>query len=133
MEEKRDTKDMKKSKQINEIKNEIRPEGRRNVVKNIQLLYKGGGQGAHAHVILVFTCSGFYVNVSGMHLWSHLFSQPLTITDPWVFHRVGWPIHLVPPWVTASHFLAGNRETEQKPTTFSSLLLFRVFLSFLFF
>ena len=37
----------------------------------------------------------------------------------------------VPPWVTASSFLAGNREAELKPTTFSSLLLFRVFLSFL--
>ena len=39
---------------------------------------------------------------------------------------------MVPPWVIASHFLGGNREAELKPITFSSLLLFRVFLSFLF-
>ena len=31
---------------------------------------------------------------------------------------------MVPPWVTASRFLAGNREAELKPTTFSLLLLF---------
>ena len=42
---------------------------------------------------------------------------------------MGYP----PRWVdsilvTASHFLAGNREAELKPTTFSSLLLFNVFL-----
>ena len=43
------------------------------------------------------------------------------------------PASMVPPWVTASIFLPGNREAELKPTTFSSLLLFRVFLSFLFF
>ena len=42
------------------------------------------------------------------------------------------PDSMVPPWVTASHFLAGNREAELKPATFSSLLLFLVFLSFLF-
>ena len=30
--------------------------------------------------------------------------------------------------MTTSHFLAGNREAEVKSTTFSSLLLFRVFL-----
>ena len=45
---------------------------------------------------------------------------------------VGWSIPLLPPWVTASHFLVGNREAELKPTTFSGLLLFCVFLSFLF-
>ena len=37
---------------------------------------------------------------------------------------------MVSPWVTASRFLAGNRNAELKPTTFSSLLLIRVFLSF---
>ena len=37
------------------------------------------------------------------------------------------PGFMVPPWVTTSHFLTGNRETELKPTTFSSALLFRVF------
>ena len=39
---------------------------------------------------------------------------------------------MVPPWVTVSRLLAGNREAELKPITFSSLLLFRDFLSFLF-
>ena len=38
----------------------------------------------------------------------------------------------VSSWVTTLRFLAGNRGTELKPTTFSSLLLFHVFLSFLF-
>ena len=42
------------------------------------------------------------------------------------------PGSLVLPWVTASHFLAGTREVELKPTTFFSLLLFRVFLFFIF-
>ena len=42
------------------------------------------------------------------------------------------PRREVPPWVTVSCFLAGNREAELKPTTFSSFLLFSVFLSFLF-
>ena len=39
---------------------------------------------------------------------------------------------LIQPWVTVSHFLVGNMEAELKHTTFSSLLLFHVFLSFLF-
>ena len=39
---------------------------------------------------------------------------------------------LVSPRVTTSRFLAGNREAELKPTTFSILLFFRVFLFFLF-
>ena len=42
------------------------------------------------------------------------------------------PGSMVLPWVNALHFLEGNREVELKPTTFSSLILFRVFLSFLF-
>ena len=67
----------------------------------------------------------FYVNVSGMRL-SY---QPLKIPAPWVFLQVGWSIPLVPSWVTASYFLAGNRNVELNLTTFSSFLLFRVFLS----
>ena len=39
---------------------------------------------------------------------------------------------MVPPWVIASCFLAGNTEAELKPTISSSLLLFCDFLSFLF-
>ena len=74
----------------------------------------------------------FYVSVSGKRPRSRLSSQPLTITVSWVLLRVGWSIHLAPPWVTASRFFVGNREAELKHTTFSSLLLLRVFLSFLF-
>ena len=39
---------------------------------------------------------------------------------------------MVPLWVTASRFHEGNRKVELKSITFSSFLLFRVFLSFLF-
>ena len=47
---------------------------------------------------------------------------------------LGYPPHQVvyssgfmaPPWVTSSHFLAGNREAELKPNTLSSLLLLNV-------
>ena len=35
--------------------------------------------------------------------------------------------------VAASRFLVGNREDKLKPTTFTSFLLFNVFVSFLFF
>ena len=51
---------------------------------------------------------------------------------------LGYPPRLVvyprglTPWVTASHFLVENRGAKLKPTTYSSFLLFRVFLSFLF-
>ena len=86
-----------------------------------------GNQGSH--VVL------FYVNVSGMHPQSSLSSQPLTILAPQVLLCIRWSIPLVPlfhTWVTASRFLAGNREAELKPTTFSSLLLFPDFLSFFF-
>ena len=72
----------------------------------------------------------FYINVSGIHLWFRLNYQPLTIPAPRVLLRVGWSIPMVSTLVIASHFLLGNRETDLKPTTFSSLLLFNVFLSF---
>ena len=42
------------------------------------------------------------------------------------------PGFMVPPRVTASRFFPENREAELKATTFSSLLLFYIFLSFLF-
>ena len=79
-----------------------------------------------------FTCWGiwgptlllflFYVNVSGMRPRFRLPFQPLTIPAPWIFLLLGWSIILVPFWIIASRFLAGNRETELKPTTSSSLL-----------
>ena len=35
---------------------------------------------------------------------------------------------MVPPWVTASQFLAGNREAELKLTTFSSLIIIIIYI-----
>ena len=55
-------------------------------------------------VIVLFL---FYVNVSGMPPFDHTsyLGSPL--------HQVVYPPgSMVPPWVTASHFLAGNREAE---------------------
>ena len=51
---------------------------------------------------------------------------------PRVILRVRWCISLVSTLVTASRFLVGNIEGEVKPSSFSSLLLLRVFLVFLF-
>ena len=64
-----------------------------------------------------------YVNVSRMLPRSRLSSQPLTLPAPWVLLHVRWSIppgYMVPSWVTASRFLAGNTDAELKPTTFSS-------------
>ena len=68
----------------------------------------------------------FYVNVSGMR---PAFEYTSSLGSP--LRQV---VHgsMVRPWVAASRFLAGNREAELKPATFSSLLLFIAFLSFLF-
>ena len=49
----------------------------------------------------------FYVNVSRMHPWSYLSYQPLMILASWVILGIGWSIP-----ITASCFLAGNREDE---------------------
>ena len=68
----------------------------------VQLL--GGGVRGPTLVLLI------YMNVAGMRPRSRLSSQPLMIPAPWVFLRVGCSISLVPPWVTASSFLARNRE-----------------------
>ena len=76
------------------------------------------------HMVMSFW---FYVNVSGTHSWSWLFSQLLMLQAPWViFHRVVYHPS-VSTLMTASHFLAGNREAELKPTTFSFFLLLLVF------
>ena len=86
----------------------------------IQLL---GGQGA-CKCIIFFLCECIWtVPVVSLSF------QFLTIMGSWVLLFIGLSIPLVPPWVTGSHFLAGTRETELKPTTFSLLLLFHVFLS----
>ena len=75
----------------------------------------------------------FYVYVSGMRPRSCLSSHSLIKPAFRAILHAGWFIeNSVSTLVTASLFLAGNREAELNPTTFSSLLLFRVFLSFLF-
>ena len=76
-----------------------------------------------------FNCWGFkgpalvlfliYVNVSGMRPRSRLSTKPLTKPAPWVIPHVGWSIPVV------------STLAELKRTTFSSLLLFRVFPPFL--
>ena len=75
----------------------------------------------------------FYVNVYGMCSLSHLSSQPLVIPVPWVIFHDRWSIPVIS---TLSDYLPFPSEEwggdDLKPTTFSSLLLFRFFLSFLF-
>ena len=53
---------------------------------------------------------------------------PWVLATPQVILRVRWSIPVVSTLVSAFHFLAWNREPELKPTNFSSLLFFRVFL-----
>ena len=84
--------------------------------------FNSWGSGGSALVLFLF-----YVNVTGMRPRSRLSSQPLEIPASWVLLQVWWSIPLVPPWITASRFLAENRVAVLKPTTFSSLLLFLVF------
>ena len=53
-------------------------------------------------------------------IWKAL-AVSLVLPAQWVLLRPG---SMVPPWMTASGFLAGKVEAELKPTTFSSFLLF---------
>ena len=69
--------------------------------------------GIRRSILMLFL---FYMNVSGMRLWSCLSSQPLMILAPWVLLYIWWSFPLVPPWVTASHFLVWNKEAELKPS-----------------
>ena len=70
-------------------------------------------------------------NAPAVSLVLSAFDETVSLGSP--PRQVGYPLgSMVPPWVNGSSFLAGNKEAELKPTTFSSLLLFRVFLSFLF-
>ena len=50
--------------------------------------------GIRGSVLVLFL---FYMNVSGMQLWSQLSSQTLTILAPWILLRIKWSIPLVPP------------------------------------
>ena len=86
-------------------------------------------QGSRVRVILVLhECIWLAPAVSlvlpAFDTTGSLGSPPRQVVNP--------PGSMFPPWMTASRFLKGNREAERKPTTFSSLILFRVFLSFLF-
>ena len=85
------------------------------------------GQRARDHVVLVLRECIW--NAPAVSLVLPVFDDTSSLGSP--PRRVVYL--LVPPWVTVSRFLAGNREVELKPTTFSSFLLFCVFLSFLFF
>ena len=87
------------------------------------------GQGARIGVILVLRERIW--NVLAVSLVLPTFDDTGSLGSP--PHQVVYPSgSMVPSWVTASRFLAGNREAELNPTTFSSLLLFCVFLSSLF-
>ena len=73
------------------------------------------GQGARNRVILVLReCISLVLPV--FDDTGSLGSPPGQVVYP--------PGSMVPTWVTASRFLAENREIELKPSTFSSLLLF---------
>ena len=74
----------------------------------------------------------FYMNLSGM-CPVFLLVPAFDDTGSLVILDIGWSIPVVFTLVTASYFLAGNREAELKYITFFLPLLFHVFLSFLFF
>ena len=89
----------------------------------VQLL---GGQGANARVILIlYECIW---NEPAVSLVLPAFDDTGSLDSP-PRQVVYSPGSMLPPWVTASSFVAGNREADLNPTTFSSPLLF---LSFLF-
>ena len=78
------------------------------------------GQGTRARVILVLReC---ILNAPVVLLVLPAFDDTDSLGSP-PRQVVYPPGSIVPPWVTASHLLAGNREAELKPSTFSSLLL----------
>ena len=79
------------------------------------------GSGKHPRVILVLPECIW--NMSTVSLVLPAFDNTHSLGSP--PHQVVYPPDsMVSPWVTASHFIVGNREAELKPTTFSSLLLF---------
>ena len=88
-----------------------------------------GGREARARVVLVL-CECIW-NAPAVSLLLPVFDDTDSLGSP-PRQVVCPPGFMVPPWVTVSRFFSANREYELKPTTFSSLLLFRVFLSFFF-
>ena len=88
-----------------------------------------GGEGSRARVILVLReCIWNAPAVSLVLLQAFGDTGSLGFSQRKVVYP---PSSMAPPWVTASCFLTENRKAELKPTTFSSLLLLRVFLFFL--
>ena len=88
-----------------------------------------GPGGKSTHVILVL--SEYIWNAPVVLVSLPAFDDTVSLDSP--LHQVVYPPgSMVPPWVTTSHFLVGNRETELKLATFSSLLLFHVFQFFYF-
>ena len=72
-----------------------------------------------AHVVLVL-CEYIW-NTPTVSLALSTFDDTGFLGSP---HQVVYtPSSMVPPWVTASHFLTGNKEAELKRTTFSLPLL----------
>ena len=74
----------------------------------------GEGQGARALVILVLN-EGIW-NAPAVSLVFPVFKDTGSLFYPLRRVLSQW----FPPWVTASHLIAGNWEAELKPTTFSS-------------
>ena len=87
----------------------------------VQLL---GCQGSRARVVLVLRQCIW--NAPAVSLVPPAFDNTGSLGSP-PRQVVYPPGFMVPPWVTASRFLAGNTEAELKLTTFSSLLLFPIF------
>ena len=86
--------------------------------------------GARARVILVL-CECIW-NAPAVSLVLPTFDGTGSLDSP--LRKVVYsPGSMVLAWVTATSFLAGNMEAKLKHNSFSSPLLFRVFLSFLFF
>ena len=73
------------------------------------------GQGSYDCVILVLRERIWNVHVPAASLLFPAFDNTGSLGFPLIYS----PRSMVPPWVTASRFLAGNKEAELKPTTFS--------------
>ena len=85
-----------------------------------------GFLGAYAHIFLVLCECIWYA--SAILLVLPTFDD----TGSWgsLPHEVVYPPDsMVRPWVTASHFLVGNKEAELKPTTFLCFLVLPLILT----
>ena len=89
-------------------------------------VYLLGWQVPRAQVILVLRECIW--NASAVRLFLTAYDDTGTLGSP--SHQVVYPYGST--LGDSPHFLVGNRETELKPNTFSSLLIFCDFLPFLF-